>query len=395
MCIRDSPGGVSHFTRALKAFRALRLINLSSLMRDTFHAVMIAGAGYILDASILALLYIIPYAVWGQNLFAGLLYSCTDSSDNIVSKLDCHGEYMSQPLAWSYLAPRAWSNPSEGSMYSFDDFKSALLILFEVVSLEGWVDVMRQAMSIIGRDLQPRPDASQYNAIFFLVYNLVGAVSVLALFVSVIIENFQRYSGAAYLTTEQRQWLDMKRQLQRQAASRRPANPPSNAFVRWCYQASTHKRGWWSRAMSVLYLVVLVLLMSQSFSDTWHTEQARSIVYSVLGFVFACDLLIRLIGLGVSSFRRSYWNWYAQAHPAQRLTRPPFQDGRRLRACNYRALSSVAHHVPRVGHHACRGVWTDQMGPERVACQEPQLPLADTHLSFHDFYRRGLEPVHA
>ena len=33
-------------------------------------------------------------------------------------------------------------------------------------------------------------------------------------------------------------------------------------------------------------------------------------MYSVLGFVFACDLLIRLIGLGVSSFRRSYWNWY-------------------------------------------------------------------------------------
>ena len=52
------PGGVSHFTRALKAFRALRLINVSSLMRDTFHAVMIAGAGYILDASILALLYL-------------------------------------------------------------------------------------------------------------------------------------------------------------------------------------------------------------------------------------------------------------------------------------------------------------------------------------------------
>ena len=304
------PGGVSHFTRALKAFRALRLINVSSLMRDTFHAVMIAGAGYILDASILALLYIIPYAVWGQNLFAGLMYSCTDTSDSIVTKLDCHGEYRSQPLNWSYLAPRAWTNPTEGSMYSFDDFKSALLILFEIVSLEGWIDVMQRAMSIRGRDMQPRADAAQHNAIFFLVYNLIGAVSVLTLFVSVIIENFQRYSGAAYLTTEQRQWLDMKRQLQRQGPSKRPRIPSSNPFIRWCFQVSTRKRGWWSRFMGLLYFIVLILLMTQSAHDTWTTERGRAIAYVVLGFVFVCDIIIRLLGLGFTSFRRSYWNWY-------------------------------------------------------------------------------------
>ena len=235
-------GGVSHFTRALKAFRALRLINLSSLMRDTFHAVMIAGAGRIFDAGVLALLYIVPYAVWGQNLFAGLLYACNDTGAGISTKLDCHGEYSVQPLEWSFLAPRTWRNPDEGSMYSFDDFKSALLILFEIVSLEGWIDVMSSAMAIVGRDMQPKPDATQVNAVFFLIYNLIGAVSVLSLFVAVIIENFQRYSGAAFLTTEQRQWLDLKRQLNRQTASKRPTSMPTNALTRWCYDAATLKK---------------------------------------------------------------------------------------------------------------------------------------------------------
>lgn len=304
------PGGVSHFTRALKAFRALRLINLSSLMRDTFHAVMIAGAGHILDASLLALLYIIPYAVWGQNLFAGLLYSCNDDGDHIQTKLDCHGEYASTPLNWSFLAPRAWHNPSDGSIYSFDDFKSALLILFEIVSLEGWIDVMTRAMSITGRDRQPSPDASQHNAIFFLIYNLIGAVSVLTLFVSVIIENFQRYSGAAYLTTEQRQWLDLKRQLQRQNASKRPKAAPSRRFVRWCYEVSTRKRGWWMRLMTLLHCVVLVMLMSQTNDDSMAVDRGRSIAYSALSVVFLFDILVRFIGLGFTSFRRSYWNLY-------------------------------------------------------------------------------------
>lgn len=304
------PGGVSDFTRALKAFRALRLINLSSLMRDTFHAVMIAGAGHILDASMLALLYIIPYAVWGQNLFAGLLYSCSDSSDSIRTKLDCHGEYASQPLSWKFLAPRVWRNPTEGSHYSFDDFKSALLVLFEIVSLEGWIDVMTRAMSIVGRDMQPQADASQHNAIFFLVYNLIGAVTVLTLFVSVIIENFQRYSGAAYLTTEQRQWLDLKRQLQRQGASKRPPRRPEHPVLRWCYDAATWKQGWWSRSMSGVYFIMFILLMSQTYGDSVGVERGRSIAYALIGFACLADIVVRLVGLGFNSFRRSLWNWY-------------------------------------------------------------------------------------
>lgn len=46
--------GISRFTRALKAFRALRLINLTPTMRETFYNVLIVGAGRILDASMLA-----------------------------------------------------------------------------------------------------------------------------------------------------------------------------------------------------------------------------------------------------------------------------------------------------------------------------------------------------
>ena len=58
-------GGLSRVTRSLKSFRALRLITLFARLRDTLHAVLFAGALKILDASILMMLYIIPFAVWG------------------------------------------------------------------------------------------------------------------------------------------------------------------------------------------------------------------------------------------------------------------------------------------------------------------------------------------
>lgn len=300
-------GGVSRFTRALKAFRALRLINLSDLMRRTFSG-LIAVGGRFVDASVLAILYIVPFAIWGQNLFSGLLYSCTDGSSGISNKADCIGEYGASPSQWTFLAPRVWQNPTEGSVYSFDDFRSSLLILFEIVSLEGWTNVMATAMSVVGFNQQLQTDSRQINALFFVIYNLIGAVFVLTLFVAVIIESFQSFSGAAYQTTAQRQWIDLKRLISRQRPSKRPKVRPTDKVRAWCYDRAVHKHGWWSRSMTVLYLVSLITLATQQYGDRAGYEQSRDIIYISLAAVFAIDIIVRLIGVGWRAYRQDMWN---------------------------------------------------------------------------------------
>jgi hypothetical protein len=55
--------------------------------------------------------------------------------------------------------------------------------LFEIVSLEGWIDVLNVATSITGAGLQPQTNATEANAIFFVIYKLMGAVVILTLFV--------------------------------------------------------------------------------------------------------------------------------------------------------------------------------------------------------------------
>lgn len=299
-------GGVSRFTRAIKAFRALRLINLSARMRSTFENLVIGGGRFI-DAAILAILYIIPFAVWGQNLFSGLLYGCTDDSSGISVKADCRGEYSASPGEWSFLAPRVWQNPTSGSSYSFDDFKSALLILFEIVSLEGWIDVMTSAMSIVGKNKQPQQDAMQVNALYFVVYNLIGAVFVLTLFVSVIIEGFQSATGAAFLSTDQRQWIDLKRLISRQRPSKRPAAKPTTWLRKWCHTRATRKHDWWGRMMTFLYIINLITLCTQSYDQELSAEQIRDFLYLVLALFYFADVVIRYLGLGWAAFRRSWW----------------------------------------------------------------------------------------
>lgn len=176
-------GGLSRFTRSLKALRALRLVTLIERMRNTFESLIISGASRMLDAAILAILYMIPYAVWGLNIFAGKMNMCNDGGATGI--VDCTGEYTATVAGdeFPYLVPRVWDNPAPSTVFSFDSFKASLLILFEIVSLEGWVDVMNIATSITGEGLQPETNTSQANALFFLVYNLMGGVVILTLFV--------------------------------------------------------------------------------------------------------------------------------------------------------------------------------------------------------------------
>ena len=106
-----------------------------------------------------------------MQIFSGLLYACNDSS--VSTKEQCAGEYVASAVdGWEFKAPRVWSNPY---VWSFDSFRSALLILFEIISLEGWIDVMESVMQITGRDQQPEENASQFNALFFVLFNVIGA----------------------------------------------------------------------------------------------------------------------------------------------------------------------------------------------------------------------------
>jgi len=181
-------GGLRRSARSLRALRALKLITLIEKMRSTFESLILSGIIRIIDAAMLAMLYMIPYAVWGLNIFAGLTNSCNDGSVSGLS--ECINEYENSVVtssgggpAFAFPVPRVWARPSPSTTFSFDSFRDSLLILFEIVSLEGWVDVMGVVTSITGPNQQPQTNASLVNAVFFVVYNLLGGVVILTLFV--------------------------------------------------------------------------------------------------------------------------------------------------------------------------------------------------------------------
>ncbi|KAF8639058.1 hypothetical protein AX17_001754 [Amanita inopinata Kibby_2008] len=303
-------GGLSRLTRSLKALRALRLITLIDRMRYTFQSLLLSGAFGIADAAMLAILYMIPYAVWGLNIFAGKMNQCNDG--NSTGLQDCVGEFSNNIYgnSFGYMTPRVWDNPAPSTVFSFDTFRASLLILFEIVSLEGWIDVMLVATGVTGRDLQPQTNASPANAIFFLIYNLMGGVVILTVFVSIIIGNFSAKTGSAYLTTAQRQWIDLQKLFRRQKPSSRPKTRPTTAVRSWCFDRAVHKHGWWSRGMTVLIVFHIIVLMTQSFTASISADHFRNFFFLAFTAIYILDVVVRSFGLGWSSYSANGWNLF-------------------------------------------------------------------------------------
>lgn len=252
--------------------------------------------------------FLVPFAIYAVNLFNGQMVQCND--DNVSGNLtvSCVDEYMSTPFNWEVLAPRAAAN----QYFDFDNFGNALFILFQIVSQEGWVDVQASAMSVTGKGLQPEENSVPENGMLFVVFNLLGSVFVLTLFVSVFMRNYTEQTGVAFLTAEQRSWLELRKHLRQVSPSKRSfENGRAKTWRVWCYRIAVKKYGRWARCVTTVLLLHLLLLVMEYYGEDPTWEEVRSVLLFVFNFFYVANLLIRMLGLGWHRFSRSSWDLYS------------------------------------------------------------------------------------
>jgi hypothetical protein len=302
------PGSGSRAVGAFKALRALRLLNVSDSARNTFHSLIVLGIWKLTSAALVSLSLLIPFAIYGLNLFAGQFQQCNDGNGGITNLTDCVGEFKDAPFEWDILVPRTVGN----DFYDFDSFGGSLFILFQIVSQEGWTDVMWSGQSVTGIFTQPNNFATQGNAVYFIVFNLLGAVFILTLFVSVFMRNYSEQTGVAFLTAEQRSWLELRKLLRQVAPSKRPSSKEKRETWReWCYRRAVTKNGRWQRSITALLVVHLILLMLEYYPEPWGWSRARDYAFLVFTLVYIANIVIRIVGLSWIRFRRSAWDVYS------------------------------------------------------------------------------------
>ena len=301
-------GGLSRAFRAFKALRALRLVHISESARETFHHVFVSGFGNLISAAFVSIAMLVPYAIWALNIFNGLLYFCNDGSGNVINASQCMGEYSSSPENWNLLSPRVWTNPS---YYNFDNFPTALLILFEIVSQEGWIDVMTSAMSITGKGLNSIPSFAPQNAIFFVLFNLSGTIFHTDFYL--LQSSFKAIRSAlAWPISRQRQrsWQELRKVMRQLRPSKRPAEAPRHSWRAWCYRVAIQKTSLWYNIVTCAYGLHVVLLMTDYYGAPPQWTIARNCLFLALIAIFTLNILIRCVGLGSRNFLRSYWNLF-------------------------------------------------------------------------------------
>jgi hypothetical protein len=302
------PGSGSRAVGAFKALRALRLLNVSDSARNTFHSLIVLGIWKLTSAALVSLSLLIPFAIYGLNLFAGQFQQCNDGNGGIANLTDCVGEFTNAPFEWDILVPRTVGN----NFYDFDSFGGSLFILFQIVSQEGWIDVMWSAQSVTGIFTQPNNFATQGNAVYFVVFNLLGAVFILTLFVSVFMRNYSEQTGVAFLTAEQRSWLELRKLLRQVSPSKRPSSKEKRETWReWCYRRAVTKNGRWQRSITALLVIHLILLMVEYYPEPWGWSRARDYAFLVFTLVYIANIVIRIVGLSWIRFRRSAWDVYS------------------------------------------------------------------------------------
>lgn len=301
-------GAVSRAVGAFKALRALRLLNVSDSARETFHSLIIVAGWKILSAAFVSISLLIPFAIYGVNLFNAKMVSCNDG-DGVELLVNCFGEYNNTPFNsdWELLSPRVASNP----FFNFDDFGSAVFILYQIVSQEGWVDVSFAAQAITGRGLQPQFGVSQGNAIFFVAFNLLATVFVLTLFISVFMRTYTEQTGVAYLTAEQRSWLELRKLLRQISPSKSSYDEKTSKWKKWCHKRAIEKRGKWYVGITCVLVLHLVVLLCEFYPEPLWWTRTRDVAFLIFTLIYIANIAVRMFGLGWTRFRRSSWDLYS------------------------------------------------------------------------------------
>ncbi|KAI8140598.1 Ion transport protein-domain-containing protein [Fennellomyces sp. T-0311] len=306
--------GTGDFARALstvRSLRVLRLIRYFSGVRDVFVDLFHAFP-YMMDALLLVFLVMIFFSIYGVNILGGRMIACND--DQVSGRAECVGEFLNDvgndgPI--EILQPRVWVVP-EGELFSYDDFPIALAHLFSLSSTEGWIDSLFMAMSAPkDADVQPEFDwtsSSVYHSIYYIVFMVISH-GTLQLFVGVIIEKFKQRSGITTMTTGQRQYADLRRQL----AEIKPtpkAQRPKSRIRSLCYNLVANKRGPFNKLiMAVVILNICIIATEFQNEPTWLTN-LQDYMYLAFCVIYMSEVVIKYLGLGWAKWSKSKWNWY-------------------------------------------------------------------------------------
>uniref|UniRef100_H2ZGK2 Ion transport domain-containing protein n=1 Tax=Ciona savignyi TaxID=51511 RepID=H2ZGK2_CIOSA len=289
------------FLMILRCLRPLRIFKLVPQIRKVVIE-LFRGFKEILMVFILLVALIFVFASFGVQMYGGQLAACNDLT--IKTRKECHGIFFQ--TVWlsnnlnietdppGFMVPRVWTNPRN---FNFDTIGSAILALFEVLSLKGWIEVRDILVERMG----------PWHSLYIHLFVFLGCMMGLTQFIGVVIANYNENKGTALLTVDQRRWEDLKSRLKIAQPLHLPPRPPGNGIRAKMYDLSEHR--YFKGAIACCIMIrSLLLSIKWTSSDSYASYPLyASILFT---FIFLLEIIIKIIGLRflgtISSWRNRY-----------------------------------------------------------------------------------------
>lgn len=318
--------GFAKVLRILSTLRPVRIIPRVPSVKRTMH-MLYASVRPIGNVLIMCGVFFIIFAIWGVQLYRGQLSFCepganvttsASPSDTVfydaVPTSDARCSYaggtwdgvVCSVSPFKIVTKRdcevfggAWKN----RQYNFDNLANAIVTLFVVSSLDGWVEIMRTCIDAVGPDLQPVRDYNRFAVFYFVSFLMIVAYFVISMFVGVIVENFQLGSAVR----EPNQKSEEKTEPDSREFAFTQQSPRPNGRIRArVYNVVTHQH---FRSASSLIIVLNMVVMASE-----HHGQSDTVdrVIRYLNLCFTCwyviEELLKCVGIGATHYWRNGWN---------------------------------------------------------------------------------------
>eukprot|EP00055_Hartaetosiga_balthica_P010685 m.46411 g.46411 ORF g.46411 m.46411 type:complete len:1783 (-) comp7266_c0_seq1:384-5732(-) len=301
LLVNSSNASSVRILRVFRVLRPLRAIKRAPGLRKVVSC-MIKSIKTIGNVFIITFMLTFIYSVIGVSSFQGCFGSCNDGS--VGSKAECFGNYSNVgDFGVTSSVSREWTVP----YFNFNNVPKALITLFSVSTLEGWVGVMNSAIDCVGTDLQPQRNHNPAAALFFVSYIILVAFFMLNIFVGYVIVTFseegEAYDAVAGLNKNQRKCI-----VYCLGATPTPLFEPLYEIQKPLYKFVTSKFFEWLIMLVIIANTLTLMLASNKMSPEF--EARLNLLNLIFTIVFSLEAVLKLFALNPSSYFEDNWNFF-------------------------------------------------------------------------------------
>ncbi len=279
--------------RLIRTIRPLRFISHNPDLKIVVQA-LLHSMSAIVNVAIVVFFVWLMFAIFGVSVLGGKFQYCAGA------------KYIASDRAACGALGLEWKTYTS----NFDNVINAMQTLFIVSSLEGWPEIMYNALDSTEVEQGPSKNATPAIAYYFVVFIFIGSFFFVNLFVGVMFLNYKEAKKfdplfKSTLNDREARWIDIMRLIAEAQPDLEPLQRPSRGCRLRLYKFVNHE-GFDIFIISciVLNMVTLALHFNGAPALLQDVLFVSNLVFTA---IFTLEATLKMLGMGKLYFR-SRWN---------------------------------------------------------------------------------------